>query len=38
MQKFLKYGLVPCVIILGILIGVIVIYNREDKKTFFGRK
>ena len=34
MQKFLKYGLVPCVIILGILIGVIVIYNREDKKTF----
>lgn len=35
MQKFLKYGLVPCVIILGILIGVIVIYNREDKKTFF---
>ena len=34
MQKFLKYGLVPCVIVLGILIGVIIIYNREDDKVF----
>ncbi len=34
MKKVLLYGLVLCVIILGILIGVIVIRSKEDEKVF----